>query len=390
LDKKGLGLDHSSSSTPGEFRAMCEIGRSLPQIVAGNDVRVPNQGELVNMQNLGRSYYTVRDLPEGYRVTNADVRYRAPKVGLGRDEIDAVLGKPLVRAMPAGTPLVRSAFTDPEKLPEHVIEFARERLLSIPVRLHDLDFLQKEIPVSAFEFHLSFKEVISGLDTAGIDPAKRYSVHLPDYINSTQLIDPFSKDARQREDSLEILDRTIDFAARLQDVTKAPVPVVGSFSVVNDGIQAFYADYARLARKYRAQGVQLLPQWLPPIAWYFGGSVRLDTFNALSDAVALKDHDIKICMDVCHLFMGRNFHGFSSDKMLEDLLPLIGHYHIADAAGFDSEGLQIGEGESHNLPAIKRVLAGDHLKVIEVWQGHFDRGAGFKKALTTLHRVQHG
>src|SRR6185437_13771938 len=130
-----------------------------------------------------------------------DLIYRAPKVGLGREEIDAVLGQPLIEDLKKDGPLIRSTFVKPEALPEAVVEFARDKLLSLPVRLHDLAFFQKEIPAQAFEFHLSFKEVASYLDVSGMDASKRYSVHLPDYINSVQLVDPFSDNPQQRADS---------------------------------------------------------------------------------------------------------------------------------------------------------------------------------------------
>ena len=390
LDKRGSGLDHSSSSTPDEFARMCAIAANLGPILSGDEPRVPNQGELVNMQNLGRSYYTVRDLPKGTKMTAADVVYRAPKVGLGREEIDAVLGQPLIEGLKKGAPLIRSAFVAPEALPGPVLEFAREKLLSLPVRLHDLDFFQKEIPIQAYEFHLSFKEVASGLDVSRVDPSKRYSVHLPDYINSVQLIDPFANDAQQRADSRTMIERTIAFAARLQDRTRQTIPVLGSFSAVNHGIDAFYADLAALIDSYRPSGIHLLPQWLPPIAWYFGGSVRLQTFNDTHDMAQIQHHDMHICMDICHLLMGQNFHGFSASESFKSLMPQVRHIHIADAAGFDAEGLMIGEGEPRNLMVIDRALDVDVIKVIEVWQGHFDRGAGFKKALSALYRLRHG
>jgi N-acetylneuraminate synthase len=203
-------------------------------------------------------------------------------------------------------------------------------------------------------------------------------------------MDPFSPNPEQRAGSLDILERTMAFAQRLQDLSRKPVPVVGSFSVVHDNLDRFYEDYAGLVASYQGPGVDLLPQWLPPIAWYFGGSVRLHTFNALDDVAQVKKHGMVICMDVCHLLMGQNFHGFSAGEVLDHLSDETRHVHIADAAGFDAEGLQIGEGEPQNLAIIERALGFNCMKVIEVWQGHFDRGAGFKKALAALYRLHHG
>jgi N-acetylneuraminate synthase len=88
--------------------------------------------------------------------------------------------------------------------------------------------------------------------------------------------------------------------------------------------------------------------------------------------------------------MGRNFSGFSVDAILERLAGRIGHLHLADAAGIDGEGVQIGEGEPENLGVVRRALRYDCLKVIEVWQGHLDAGARFREALTRLARLDHG
>ena len=61
--------------------------------------------------------------------------------------------------------------------------------------------------------------------------------------------------------------------------------------------------------------------------------------------------------------------------------------HIADAIGVDGEGLAIGSGDAENLPLIKKSLNYDCIKVIEVWQGHLNNGAGFREALTKLTKL---
>ena len=39
-----------------------------------------------------------------------------------------------------------------------------------------------------------------------------------------------------------------------------------------------------------------MPQWLPPIAWYFGGSVSLQAMNNVRDAELLIQHDLPLCL----------------------------------------------------------------------------------------------
>jgi N-acetylneuraminate synthase len=292
-----------------------------------------------------------------------------------------------MQSVAKGASLVRSMFEQKTALPDRVIEFARKAGLSLPVRLHDLESMQTQFPIGAFEFHLSFSEVLSDIDVSGFDASNRYSIHLPDYINSTQLMDPFSPDAEQRAGSMRILERTVELAERLQALTKTNVPVVGSFSVVHRSREDFFEKHAELLKQYQARGVTIMPQWLPPIAWYFGGSVHLHAMNELRDAELLKQHELPMCLDICHMIMGRNCYGFSATDLMKDLTPLVGHLHLADAAGIDGEGLEFGEGEPENLELFRRAFEFDCLKVIEVWQGHLDQGVGFRKALLKLEEL---
>ena len=57
LNRAADGLDHSSSSTPNHFKKMANFANAMPIMLAGNSPRSANQGELLNRQNLGRSYY---------------------------------------------------------------------------------------------------------------------------------------------------------------------------------------------------------------------------------------------------------------------------------------------------------------------------------------------
>lgn len=390
LDRSAEGLDHSSSSTPEEFETMCLFAENMEFILTGDGARVQNQGELLNRQNLGRSYYIDRDMAAGEVIDRDSLQYRSPSVGVSNADIDQYIGKPVAAPLLRGTPISRSVFDIPAPLSSEIIEFSKSHSLSLPVRLHDVGSIAEEFPIGAFEFHLSFREAMSGLDIPSPDKSNRYSIHLPDYINSTQLMDPLSRDSHQRAASLDILQRTCDFATRLQQLTGKPVPIVGSFSVVDDRLEDFYGGYAELLGGIRETGVNVLPQWLPPIAWYFGGSIRLHAMNDLVDVELMKKLELPICLDVCHLLMGQHFFGFSAQDVLQNLRANVAHIHIADSAGIDGEGLAFGEGDPGNMDVIGATMDWDCLKVIEVWQGHLDRGAGFRKALSSLWRMYGG
>ena len=81
--------------------------------------------------------------------------------------------------------------------------------------------------------------------------------------------------------------------------------------------------------------------------------------------------------------------GFAGDlisQILKEqkLRPLVGHMHIADASGIDGESLTFGHSDAENMELFARALDFDRLKVIEVWQGHLDQGAGFQMAITQM------
>jgi len=390
FDRCGDGLDHSSSSTPDEFEKISFFSSRIHGLMKGDSPRIVNQGELLNRQNLGRSYYANVDLKEGHKINFKDLSYRSPCVGLNKSNIEKFVDKKLLKPVKKGAVLSESLFKPKEKLSDDVIEFATRSKLALPVRLHDLNMVESSFPIGSYEFHLSFEEVKSNINTSLFNSDNNYSVHLPDYITPTLLMDPFSVDAGQKKESLLVLDQTVDFTKKLQDLTGKDVPIVGSFSLVHGTKESFFYEYSKLLDKYKAGGVHIMPQWLPPIAWYFGGSIKLEIMNGKADIDYIKNFKIPICMDFCHLIMCKNYGDFSAKEAVSSLSQNIKHIHIADAVGIDGEGISFGKGEPENIKLIKDAFNYDCLKVIEVWQGHLDEGAGFKKALNDLKRIYGG
>ena len=79
LDKKAKGLDHSTSSTPDEFKKLGDIIKNWNDIYRGNEERVLNQGELLNKQNLGRSFVSLEDYNIGDQIDFDQLDYRDRK-----------------------------------------------------------------------------------------------------------------------------------------------------------------------------------------------------------------------------------------------------------------------------------------------------------------------
>jgi len=390
FDKNAKGLDHSTSSTPDEFKKLVDFADSYSFIASGNFPRTPNQGELLNLQNLGRSYYAKVDIDVEEEITLDKLEFRSPRVGLGRQEITEFINKKSIIKIDAGSVINRTVFENKLKLELSSIEYAKNNKISLPVRLHDITSIKRHFQLNSYEFHLSFGEVNNSLvefDLMNLDKNDSYSIHIPDYINSNQLMDPFSKVEEQAKKSKDMIEKINLFATKLQSYTGKSVPVVGSFSVLNTNKDDFYYKHKELLDKHSRNNVQILMQWLPPIAWYFGGSIKLNILNDLDDALFIEKYEIPICMDVCHLCMGNSLFNFDTISLLKKLKSNIKHMHIADSIGVDGEGIQFGKGDRKNHNTIEYALNFNCLKVIEVWQGHLDNGAGFINALNNLELI---
>lgn len=389
LDRNGQGLDHSSSSTSAEFKKINYFAKEISTLMLGNGPRVPNQGELLNKQNLGRSYYAKKNMKAGVPLDLRDFEYRNPQVGLAPVAVKKHIGSPLISdivkdAVLSSRHLIKSA----RKLKEFEIESARKFNISIPVRLADYQLISEQIPIGAYEFHLSYKEVESELLEFKFNTSDKFSVHLPDYIDSTNLIDPFSSDHDVRKKSLDCINKVVEFSTALSEMTGHNVPIVASLAGINIGKDKFYPQVRALFDEVGNSNSSLTLQWLPPFAWYFGGSIKLTNVNSVEDIKWLKEYNLPLTLDSSHLLLGKNAFGFDPVRIVDDLEPLIKHWHISDAQGLDAEGLQFGDGDPENMNLISNILNQQGLKVIEVWQGHFDDFSGFKEAIHRLNTAK--
>jgi N-acetylneuraminate synthase len=127
-------------------------------------------------------------------------------------------------------------------------------------------------------------------------------------------------------------------------------------------------------------------QWLPPFAWYFGGSIRLEQVNDESDVEFLKKYDSPVTMDSSHLIMCRNFNELDAMSVIDELKDQILHCHISDAEGIDGEGTGFENFTGRNSDIFSSLFALDTQRVIEVWQGHLNGNEGFKAAIRQLSK----
>lgn len=381
-DKTFKGLDHTSSSTIEEFGRMCSILKNIPLTLLGDSPRALNQGELLNKQNLGRSVYASKQIEPGECLDENYVIERCPQVGITLNEFLKYKNIPLKRKLSKNEVITHSHFVEDKNFETSMRDGANKNLLSLPVRIHDFHNVHKKFNIQNYEFHLSFNEILNKKYLNVNYPKEcTYSIHLPDYIDSNNLIDPFSEDSYIKESSIRLIENTKEFAKILNDLTGKCVNIVGSFSLCNYSKEIFYMKIKEMCDEFSDSQVRLLPQWLPPVAWYFGGSVDTNVFCSTEDVYFLKENKINICFDLCHYFMGLSAN-LVSETDFYDLLSIAKHLHIADSIGIDGEGIQIGKGDSKNKKFIVEGLSTNNIKVLEVWQGHLNNFDGFYNSIS--------
>ncbi len=388
LDKDAAGLDHSTSSTPAEFKRISAYLRQIERILDGDEAKLPNQGEILNRQNLGRSFFAVRYLKAGSLVSRRDFVYASPKTGLGYADFHKAIGMKLTRDIQPGDVLSETHIRTSEiGLTDVDIDFAIKNMFSLPIRFGDYKQIMANLPVSGFEFHLSFEEALSDTDAIEIDRSKNYTVHSPDYINPHSLIDPFSEDNEIRGMSQRCLERVASFADRIASETGKNVVVVNSLSSRTLSRALFYEEVQNLFSRFSSSRVTMSLQWLPPFAWYFGGSIKLEQMNSISDLEYLTKFRIPVTLDSSHLLMCRNYDGTDPFTVISELHPLIVHAHVSDATGIDGEGSNFDYLSSSNYQVHQTIIKMPIHKVLEVWQGHLDNQFGFKSAIKQLRKL---
>jgi N-acetylneuraminate synthase len=387
IDKGGNSLDDSSSSNFFELKKICDFAKNYEKIFIEYEPN-SNQGEILNMQNLGTSIYAVKDVCAGEQIHLADHQIKAPRLGLSVGEfLTDYINKPLFYKIKAGEALTEKHFTRDEHLIQSVhLEFCNKKFISLPVRLHDIENISKLISINNYEFHLSFSEALE-IDVNKailfIESDKSYSIHLPDYLPGNKIFDPISSNLDIQKISKLIIENVELFASAIQEKTGKSVPIIGSFSQTSGRCIREFFEILK-SNFLEKRKFDYYPQWLPMKAWYFGGCFELGVFNNEESIDLIKELNFDICLDICHLILSANSAGINYRDWMHRLLPYTKHMHLADARGFDAEGLHFGSGE---FGSYTEILSHSSAKVIEVWQGHHSNAYGFRKAILDLYRI---
>ncbi|EAQ28458.1 N-acylneuraminate-9-phosphate synthase [Erythrobacter sp. NAP1] len=395
LDRGMEGNDHRVSLLPAEFKAMVEQVREVEAAMGSSGPRVVTQGEMMNREVLGKSLVAARPIMRGAMLCDEDFAVRSPGQGLEPYRRKDLLGCAAKHDMKAGD------FFFPSDLDEERTKarnYTFKRPFGVPVRYHDLTHMVDASKLDLVEFHFSFKDlevdIKEALGTRQIDID--LVVHAPELFAGDHVLDLCSVDADHRARSIAELQRVIDVTRTLSERfnTDGEIPII-----VNAG--GFTADrpmpdadrpgcYARIAdaiANLDTDGVEIIPQTMPPFPWHFGGQRFHNLFlHAHEIAKYCEDYDARICLDISHSALAATHLKTSFETFLKRVAPYTRHLHIVDAAGVDGEGLQIGDG-TIDFRMVANVLdqcAPQASFIPEIWQGHKDSGAGFWTALDRL------
>jgi N-acetylneuraminate synthase len=396
LDREMKGNDHKVSLLPDEFCAMVEGIRQVERALGCSEERQLTQGEMINRVSLAKSLVSTCDLNPGDIIQMDTVEVKSPGQGLQPNRKKKLIGARINRKM------LKGDFFYPSDLATKVInarKYKFDRPWGIPVRFHDYKELLNKSNPTLLEFHLSYKDM-------GIEINKCFDrvydidfiVHSPELFSGEHILDLCSSDTAYRNKSIRELQKVVDLTRSLKPYfKKAKRPLIitniGGFSFnsllpKSESISLYHILVESL-KQLDTNGVEIIPQTMPPFPWHFGGQRFHNLFvNPWEIADWCQNNPYRICLDVSHSALACNQFHWSFMQFVEIVGPFTAHLHVADAAGEDGEGLQIGSGHI-DFPALA-----DNLKlkapgasfIPEIWQGHENGGEGFWEALDKLEK----
>lgn len=383
VDRNLDGPDHKASLLPDEFKAMVDGIREVARAI-GKPVKKLSRGEIMNRELLGKSIVAKVFIADGATITRDMLTTKSPAKGLSPQRMDEIVGVVASRDIPEG-----DALTDDDITASTIAQtFSSD---DIPwkwgpvVRWKDFESYLPYNP-SLFEFHLSDKDLDEQI------PRGNYSqevvVHAPEYMKRVYL-NPASEDPDERKATIAILQKSVDIARALGESFKGTPKFIihpgGITLTKSDHPKKLLELFANTLASLKSDGVEILPENLPPRPWVFGGEWVTNIFMLKDEIEAfLKETGYNICFDTSHAALSCNAFNEDLVAMIAALAPYIRHLHVADGSGTGEEGLQIGQGTVDFDSVLAPLTGYRHTMVPEIWQGHLHGGKGFLQAMSHL------
>ncbi|WP_336486654.1 N-acetylneuraminate synthase family protein [Methylobacterium nigriterrae] len=399
LNRDMEGSDHKVSLHPDEFALMVRGIRQVQEALGSARPRSLTQGERLNRVSLGKSLFAKRTIEPGEAIRSDMVTVRGPGQGLPPNRLGDLIGRPAGRQIMVGTAFYDSDIQSHSASIEMSFSFGRP--WGIPVRHRDVAKLSRLFKPPVLEFHLSYMDLdLADEKISNVEGEYTIIVHAPELFASDHLLDLTSPDHDYRRRSIfemqRVVAKTKSLKRRFGHTSRVGIVCnVGGFSENNFLSAKECRTREAILRDSLAvisdPEIEIWPQTMPPYPWHFGGQRFHNLFVTSNDIVRLCDQiGLRVCLDTSHSKLACNVAGTSFDAFLDSVAPLAAHIHIADASGADGEGLQVGDGEidfQNLLNALDRHCPTASF-IPEVWQGHEDDGAGFRKALTLIQEIR--
>lgn len=390
LDRNLPGPDHSASLEPAEFKELVRKIRNY-ELAFGVPIKRISRGEVVNRLTLRKSLVAASDIQPGAVIERAMVGAKSPGTGISPQRLYDLVGKRASRLILKDNMFTEADFRSRAKPPETLPLFSSK--WGLKARFFELEKLSQFQPQPVFfEFHMSDKDLDFTFDTS-----KKYSqelyIHAPEYWQR-QMIDLASDDDAIREQSIKVMQQTIDKTRQIANSFSGLPKII--IHVGGMSIQPI-SDHRRLLkraedafRRLNTAGVDILPENLPPVGWFFSGLWHCNIFGAAEEMIDFcKRLGYSMCFDLSHAWLYCTHHGIDYLEYIKKIAPYTVHLHIADGRGSHKEGLQIGEGDVPFKDAFEVLAA--HLPkdrevswLPEIWQGHIHDYREFKIALAKL------
>lgn len=388
LDRTMDGPDHAASLEPQGFRKMVRDIHQVSEALGTGEEKYISRGEILNREVLGKSLVASRCIQPGERITPELVTVKGPALGLSPQRFDELIGRVAEREIEEDEP-----FLERDLGVEVILDEAHTLSMEwgFTVRFRDFEELLVYHP-RMLEFHFTDQDLDEHYP--GRDFDFKLVVHAPEFFERT-LVDLCALDERQRRQSLNLIQKSIDLTREMAPhFVGTPKIVVhtGGMSLDHpvEDRQALYDNLRRSVEDLDFAGVEFLLENLPPHPWYFGGQWLT---NAFMDAYEIRDFitelGLNICFDTSHSKLYCNWAHVDFFEQVLVLLPYIRHLHLSDGAGLDGEGLQIGEGTVDWVKFFKVIGAGQPdgyqgTMIPEIWRGHQRQGEGFRIAIQRL------
>jgi N-acetylneuraminate synthase len=396
LDRAMEGNDHRVSLLPNEFKMLVEGIREVEQALGISEPRRLTQGELMNREILGKSLVINRSLKEGQMITSEMIEIKSPGKGLPPYRKNELIGKAAKKDFAAGDFFYASDI-DEDLIKPRTYSFKRP--FGIPVRYHDVQAMIKLSNFDLLEFHMSYKDLDESPEKyLNQNSDLRLVVHSPELFAGDHIMDLCTPDKDYRNRSISELQRVINLTRRLKKFfpkTECPLIIINAGGFSMDGFldaknrPLIHELIADSLAKLDQDGVEIIPQTMPPFPWHFGGQRYHNAFVLPEDIeVFCKTYGYRICLDISHSQLASNYYGLSFKDFLTKIGKYAAHLHIVDAENIDGEGLQIGDGmiDFGMVGDVMRRVAPKASFIPEIWQGHKNNGRGFWSALEKLEQ----